>query len=625
MPLFQNRTPRATQQALDSIYRIYLEMASSSLSSFKEQKELFVSGLEGTSAGELILICWTSVTGTLFYTSVAVATVVAATQTNARFVWLLLIGVELLAFGVPSILCQTVWLYPYGVCYMAGQVVVALPLVVRAAAAWTTAPPLDKQQHHHNQQRTTTQNRELTNSKDGIVRRDDDDDELLQQEHNNTAVVVVAAQRMAVTLYRSCLMGLTVTAILAVDFHVFPRRFGKTETVGTSLMDLGAASFVIAAGMVSTRARTKFTTTTQNPSPTLHHQQPSKAHYYYYSILPLLRKNGPLLFMGLLRLATHKGIDYPEHASEYGVHWNFFFTLAFLTTTTTTASNNKQKQPGWQLPLALATVYQLALSSTALGLQTWVEEAPRTCSFAFLPVDNNNSKVAFLWWLHGAAHVGCDLFAANREGILGCIGYTALYWASEWMAYSFFWNSHPSLLVASRPLVVSRNPFVAVADATTRLWTVVFLLLGLWRLGVYIGLPISRRTTNIPFCIWALFVNLLQLTAIYSITLWWHVCTGTDDGFQSSCREGSRVSVPKPTVLSSVNRNGLVIFVVANLLTGAVNLSINTLQVGNLMAVGILSVYLCTVATLAICMDRVREYFPRRKSVADIAVPTKQD
>lgn len=34
----------------------------------------------------------------------------------------------------------------------------------------------------------------------------------------------------------------------------------------------------------------------------------------------------PLLVMGLARLAVHEAVNYQRHESEYGLHWNFFFT-----------------------------------------------------------------------------------------------------------------------------------------------------------------------------------------------------------------------------------------------------------------------------------------------------------
>lgn len=43
-----------------------------------------------------------------------------------------------------------------------------------------------------------------------------------------------------ITLFRGGNLLLTCISILAVDFHTYPRRFGKTELYGVSLMDTGA-------------------------------------------------------------------------------------------------------------------------------------------------------------------------------------------------------------------------------------------------------------------------------------------------------------------------------------------------------------------------------------------------
>ena len=40
-------------------------------------------------------------------------------------------------------------------------------------------------------------------------------------------------------------------------------------------------------------------------------------------------------FAGLVRLFSVKTLEYQEHASEYGVHWNFFLTVAAVSTLST--------------------------------------------------------------------------------------------------------------------------------------------------------------------------------------------------------------------------------------------------------------------------------------------------
>ena len=53
-------------------------------------------------------------------------------------------------------------------------------------------------------------------------------------------------------------MLVTILAILAVDFRIFPRRFAKTETFGISLMDIGVGTFIVSSAVTSRFARGQF-------------------------------------------------------------------------------------------------------------------------------------------------------------------------------------------------------------------------------------------------------------------------------------------------------------------------------------------------------------------------------
>lgn len=106
--------------------------------------------------------------------------------------------------------------------------------------------------------------------------------------------------RVQETRSSRCALALaTAICILAVDFRAFPRRFAKTEERGFSLMDVGTGC-VAASNAVNQRRRRRRT------------------------------KWVWLVVLGVCRIVVIKAIDYPEHASEYGAYWNFFFTLAVL-------------------------------------------------------------------------------------------------------------------------------------------------------------------------------------------------------------------------------------------------------------------------------------------------------
>ena len=184
------------------------------------------------------------------------------------------------------------------------------------------------------------------------------------------------------SVFRSTMMLCTVTCILAVDFHVFPRRLAKTETFGTGLMDIGVGAFVVANGMVASKAQRKV------PG------------------AKVLRKVIPLVALGVLRLFTLKSIDYQEHVSEYGKHWNFFFTMAAVITGSWTLQRLLPslfvERPGLA-GIALYGAYELLLSQHGIEDYVLME----------------HSKLG-----HKAS-----LLAQNKEGVTSSVGFLALHFA----------------------------------------------------------------------------------------------------------------------------------------------------------------------------------------------------
>lgn len=355
------------------------------------------------------------------------------------------------------------------------------------------------------------------------------------------------------TTYRSCMLISTVIAILAVDFHLFPRRLAKVETWGTSLMDLGVGSFVFSAGLVAAR-------------PVLKERAAGTPVSWLRRILGSLRHSIPLLVLGFVRLLSVKGLEYAEHVSEYGVHWNFFFTLGLLPPFVAASQAVLSIVPSHAvLALLISGTYQMLLETT--DLKAYALTAPRV-----------------------------DLISMNREGILSFAGYLSIFIAGQGLGMFVI----PRKLNArSNPSAgVQRNTLLMTLAVWTGIWCALYAISTNYHYGL--SLVVSRRLANLPYVLWVAAFNtgLVLAFCIIDSTLFPAFYNAQDP---KSEKEAYLTATSR--ILRAYNRNGLAIFLVANLLTGLVNMTINTLEATPWVTMAILIAYTLAVTVVAVLLD----------------------
>ncbi|RDB28918.1 GPI-anchored wall transfer protein 1 [Hypsizygus marmoreus] len=374
----------------------------------------------------------------------------------------------------------------------------------------------------------------------------------------------------SLTVYRAHMMLMTILAILAVDFPVFPRSLAKCETFGVSLMDLGVGSFVFSQGIVSAIPLLKDPSYLSAPAGP--------------KLLSVTRKVLPIIILGVVRVLLVKGTEYPEHESEYGTHWNFFITLALLPILQVALHPVIKRVPPALIGVMVAVAQQMTLSSG--GLQKFVLDAPRT-----------------------------GLISANKEGIVSLPGYLAVHLLGL-SAGTLVLPPSPkyfsrSLKAQGRP---RRSSNAAPADPRNSLgaprhndktaielcsYTVVWwTLFGLSKV-FGIGDGVSRRMVNFPYIFWVAAFNtsfmlgylLLDLIffpskSVYSQTSKLKVPVDN----LSHPSQQQQQAVP-PALLEAINKNSLALFLLANVATGLVNLTIPTMYTSDFWAMVVLSVY----------------------------------
>lgn len=343
------------------------------------------------------------------------------------------------------------------------------------------------------------------------------------------------------TIFRVFVNVKTAISILAVDFAVFPRRYAKTETYGTGVMDFGVGAYIFANALVCPEARGK-------------NFSGSRLNYVKKQLLSVW----PLVFLGMGRLVSVKMTGYHEHVTEYGVHWNFFFTLAIVRVVVSLLLAVLPARHSWVYAVLISGLYQLVLETSELK--------------DFILYSSDRDK---------------DFLHANKEGIFSVVGYVAIYIAGVQVG-----------LYVMKPRSLVQQWFKVFFDLLLASFV---LFAALWACQTLIE-PVSRCLANLSFCIWSVAQSLLFLSCIgiadmvllfskrssgcHFVPSSWNLCKKQSDS------EKKRAEMEGLCLVQAVSRNQLLFFLLANVMTGLTNSVVNTLSCSHLFSVCVLLLYM---------------------------------
>jgi phosphatidylinositol glycan class W len=303
-----------------------------------------------------------------------------------------------------------------------------------------------------------------------------------------------------------------------VDFPVYPRKFVKTEYKGVSLMDIGTGSVLFSSALVARHTRTKESLSKRIPQAVL--------------------SGLPLWVIGIGKFLVHASVDYQEHVSEYGVHWNFFMSLGFVSLLSAVLDLDGFSSLGFSV--LVMVLYQGCLF---YGLEEFILSAPRD-----------------------------GFFSMNREGICGCVGFFCIY----------------QIGVGLKRFVLVPGKEGKRLAGFTGFFVFISYLIG----GESRRLVISIQT-NLGYVFWVVGHNLFSLLSLWLV-------------------ERSSLLPITNEVLDSINFNQLPYFMISNLATGIVNLSMQTIFASDLTGFLVVVLYqlivLSILWTLKVFKIRVKKW-----------------
>ncbi|EUB58905.1 GPI-anchored wall transfer protein [Echinococcus granulosus] len=346
-------------------------------------------------------------------------------------------------------------------------------------------------------------------------------------------------------LNRTFVLIYTCVCIYAVDLPIFPRRFAKTEVTGVSLMDTGVGLIAVIVGL----SNVAFLDACR------------RRPLQYFALLKVVaRAILPCFAVGILRTVVVKALGYPEHVTEYGVHWNFFFTLASIRIGGFVVASALSRMSDFDAMNAHFVLCVLLACFQQWGVLGWAQRNHFVRSSS--PTPNKSAD--------GSSAAGiAALVRANAEGLVSLPGYLCLFIYGT--AIALLLRLHLDLPV-SQP--VDKLKVLCVQGKET--WrgdpkkvAMAVLFIGALAFLVVVACgesSVSRRLVNLPYI--ALQIGLLSpLMAFF-------ICCVFDFPERKPMTPMRKDMIPLITIVSD---NAMLYFLLSNLITGILNLLLDTL------------------------------------------------
>jgi len=257
-----------------------------------------------------------------------------------------------------------------------------------------------------------------------------------------------------------------------------------------------------------------------------------------------------LAALGFGRTIVTALLNYQTHVGEYGVHWNFFLTLAALRAVVMAVPKevNRSAEALGVLGIGMLAAHQALISLGGMG-EYMLGDTPRV-----------------------------NMLSANKEGIFSLPGYIALHFLG--CAVGALFEETAAIRVTKRRQRLQVGALVA------GLWAAFFLVS--WKVE-----PVSRRSCNAAYVLWMLALNAQSLALL---TLGMALVPAR----------------PLPWLLEAINDTRLFTFLAANVLTGIINLVMDTMAVDDWAARAVVAAYMAAVCAAAVLGQKVLRGSQRR-------------